>query len=322
MTIARVNHRQVSVFAQFFRAGTGSIRPFPFVDPDGTSRIFPPLGGEGVIDYFFFCCAHQFGFWLEADGRYREPMIAVVDGRKLKGSDYLWRCATRIWSRDQAAFTPERMQQTPLPDWDRAFHDDSGRNPLPLWEEHAEIIAHYTRWWTGTATTPAQVLDTANSSPRPLATFLQTAGRLPGYREDPLQKKLLLLAIALENRPEKFLRVTDTENWRPIIDYHLQRSALRTGLVEVVDAETTRRLRERQTVPASTEEAIRRTTYDAVEEVRRASGASIAAIDYFFFTNRTRCPEMDPPDCPACPVRSFCAKQVDLFQPVFRTAAY
>jgi hypothetical protein len=43
---------------------------------------------------------------------------------------------------------------------------------------------------------------------------------------------------------------------------------------------------------------------------------------YFFFTNRTRCPEMTDPQCPVCPVQDVCARRTSLFQPVFRTEAY
>ena len=53
---------------------------------------------------------------------------------------------------------------------------------------------------------------------------------------DPLRKKSTLLAIILQQRPERFLRVEPSERVPPIIDYHLQRSCLRTGLVRVRDA--------------------------------------------------------------------------------------
>jgi hypothetical protein len=52
------------------------------------------------------------------------------------------------------------------------------------------------------------------------------------------------------------------------------------------------------------------------------SGLSAAAVDWFFFQNRTRCPESIEPDCPACPVQAVCARETRLFQPVFRTTAY
>jgi hypothetical protein len=158
--------------------------------------------------------------------------------------------------------------------------------------------------------------------PAPLAAFLSDAGEVPGYAEDPLQKKLMLLAIILENRPEGFLRVSDPDSAVPIIDYHLQRSALRTGLVRVDDPELAAQLERRERVDDETEAEIRQATFDAISQLVDASGLSVAAIDWFFFTNRTRCPEMSEPNCAACPVQPVCARLTGLFQPVFRTTAY
>ena len=57
-------------------------------------------------------------------------------------------------------------------------------------------------------------------------------------------------------------------------------------------------------------------------DLYRLSGLSHAAIDRLFFQARARCPEVDKPDCPNCPIKDACARQIGLFQPVFRTTAY
>ena len=137
-----------------------------------------------------------------------------------------------------------------------------------------------------------------------------------------MQKKAMLLAIALENRPEKFLPVRDPESAVPIIDYHLQRSALRTGLVRVGDEELQQKLLRRELLREEEEGAVREATYEAIGKLMDRSGLSAAAVDWFFFQNRTRCPEMTEPDCPACPVEAICARETKLFQPVWRTTAY
>ena len=45
-------------------------------------------------------------------------------------------------------------------------------------------------------------------------------------------------------------------------------------------------------------------------------------VDWFFFRNRTRCPEMTEPDCAVCPLDGACAQEKALFQPVHRTTFY
>ena len=315
-----VNEAQVRRFSEFF-ASFRQNRPFDFCSLEEGS-LFPPRGGEGVVEYFFFCTAHQFGFWKLAGDRYGAPMTAVVDGKMRKGSDFIVASATRAWNRDPRIFTREGLQLAGEEGWAEIFRDDQGANPLPMWPEHLDIIRRYAAWLRDTEQTPAGIVAAANASPASLAAFLEAVAEIPVYSEDPMRKKLHLLAIILETRPEHFLQVSDPQNHKPIIDYHLQRSALRTGLVDVEDPGIRAVLEERRVVPEVVEHEIRAAVYDAVAQLVERSGASVAAVDYFFFTNRTRCPEMREPDCPACPVRDICARRTRLFQPVFRTAAY
>lgn len=316
----QIADNQVRAFADFMRDNRG-IRPFDFCSLE-EGHLFPPRDQLGVADYFFFATAHQFGFWYLKDGRYERPMYARVDGREWKGSDFLWRCATKAWNDQRDIFHPRVMEHVTDEEWSRIFSDDEGRNPLPMWEEHLRIIHECTRWCMERNTTPGQLIRDANASDAPLKTFLDQAGRVPGYAEDPLHKKLILLAIILENRPEHFLRVGDPQHYEPIIDYHLQRSALRTGLVEVTDDALRRKLVERRLVTPGEESSVRRAVFEAIRRLMAESGLSIAAIDYFFFMNRKRCPEMTEPDCPRCEVNALCAKHKALFQPVYRTEDY
>jgi hypothetical protein len=314
------NAEQISRFARFFAAHR-EIRPFDFCSLN-EGRLFPTRGQPGVIDYFFFCTAHQFSFWQLKDNRYAGPMVAFVDGVPYKGSDFIWRVATRAWATNHFFFRPQNLVKRSDVDWKRFFQDDAGKNPLPIYDKNREIIRHYVEWFARSNTTPENLVTEANRHPAALQTFLRLAGRVPGYREDPLQKKLQLLAVILENRPEHFLRVTDPQSYRPIVDYHLMRSALRTGLVTVTRPELRLLLERRELVTEAVEHQIRQAVFDAINRLVKESGVSMAAIDYFFFTNRTRCPEMTEPQCKTCPVNQVCARHVHLFQPVFRTTAY
>lgn len=312
--------QRLEKFARYLCAA-GEVQPFHFCGA-GPGQPLPPRNAPGVLDLFFFVTAHQFGFWYEADGRYLKPMVAPLEGVDLKGSDYLFRCVTRTWEKRPDFFAPAHLAKLDEQALNAVFQDDHGRNPLPLWAENVNIIKGYAQWFLNEATTPGALVDQANQAARPLEAFLARAGVIPGYAEDPLRKKLQLLAVILENRPEHFLRVTDPDSYEPIIDYHLQRSALRTGLVVVNDAALRARLAARELVSEEDENEVRATTFEAIRQLCQRSGKSVAAVDWFFFTNRRRCPEMSVPDCAACPVQAICAQQVDLFQPVFRTTAY
>lgn len=320
MTVVRVNENQIRRFAEYF-ASLRREPPFDFCSTE-EGTLFPTRGREGVIEYFFFATAHQFGFWRLEGDRYGAPIRAAVDSQARKGSDFVVACATRAWNRNPRLFTREGLHLAGEEGWAEIYRDDQGVNPLPMWPEHLDILRRYATWLRGTGRPPAEIVAEANASPASLAAFLEAVALIPGYAEDPMRKKLHLLAIILENRPEHFLHVNDPQNHRPIIDYHLQRSALRTGLVEVDNSALRAALEERRVVDAGAEYAIRAAVYEAVAQLVERSGASVAAVDYFFFTNRTRCPEMREPDCAACPVQGICARRAKLFQPVFRTVAY
>ena len=316
-----VDDGQVAVFAKFLR-DTGDAAAFDFCSLS-EGFIYPDRNRPGVLDYFFFACAHQFGFWtLDGEGRWEAPMIAPLDRKPLKGSDFLWRACTRAWQRDSGVFAPEYLAGLSDAEWSALFHDDHGNNPLPMWDEHLALAKQYASWCVEKGQSPEGMVRAAQESERPLAALLELLVEVPGYAKDPLQKKAMLLAITLENRPEHFLRVTDPESARPIIDYHLQRSALRTGLVRVTDEKLRDKLVARAVLSADEEDAVRQATYRAIESLMQESGKSAAAVDWFFFQNRRRCPEVEAPDCAVCPVDAICAHEVELFQPVFRTTAY
>ena len=315
-----VDDRQIDAFAAYLKKSAG-IQPFDFCTRS-EGFIYPERDRPGVLETFFFACAHQFGFWTLAGNRWDKPMVARLDGRDLKGSDFLFRACTRACQADPAAFFPATLAARTNVQLADLFRDDAGANPLPMWPEHLALIRGYAEWFHARGETPADVLRRAQAAPKPLFALLEILAEIPGYAEDPLQKKAMLLAIVLENRPERFLRVTDPESAVPIIDYHLQRSALRTGLVRVEDPPLRAKLVAREVLSWTEEELIRAATYDAVGRLMARTGLSAAAVDWFFFQNRTRCPETTEPDCPACPVQAMCARETKLFQPVFRTTAY
>ena len=317
---AVIDREQISRFARFLPE-TGQVEPFNFCGPMA-GLLFPHEEQAGALESFFFNAAHQFGFWYLENDRYSRPMIAPAGGVMRKGSDYVSYCVQRTLNADAEFFEPGRLAKLSDDECVAIFSDDNGINPLPMWAEHLAIIRSNARWFLQNHTHPQEILDGANTNKKPLNALLAQLHVIPGYCEDPLQKKSMLLATILQHRPEKFLRVTDPASATPIVDYHIQRSALRTGLVRIEDHVLAGKLEARQRVEENEEEEIRQATYDAVDLLIRESGLSAAAIDYFFFTNRTKCPEMTEPECAKCPVQTICARRTRLFQPVFRTTAY
>jgi hypothetical protein len=194
---------------------------------------------------------------------------------------------------------------------------------MPALDLHLEQARAYGRDMLALRRTPQAVLDKALASAQPLQTFLVTLDDVGGYKEDPMRKKSLLLAMILNDRPETFLPLRDDEQIAPIMDYHFMRSCLRIGLIDVLDGELEAKLINRQLVSPADEWAVRYPAYLAIEQLVTLSGRTMGAVNNLLFTNaRKRCPEMTEPECQSCDLDPVCAHRKEFFQPVLRTTFY
>lgn len=312
-----VNETQVKRVAQLI-ADLAEVAPFPF-----TGSEYPPVGHAATLDFFFATTLQQFGFWTVAQDRYDQPLIAPINGEKLKGSSYLFQAYLHRLADDPAFYAPARQANLTQKDMLTLFRADDGTDPMPVLELHLEQANQYGRDMLALNLTPNDVLRQAQESTLPLKTFLGLLDHIGGYKEDPIRKKAGLLALILNQRPEAFLSFGPDEQVAPVIDYHLMRSCLRIGLIDVADGKLGKDLIDRQVLSPATEWAVRYASHIAIEQVVAHSRKSTGAVDWFFFFNaRKRCPEMTGPLCGLCPVDPVCAHRKELFQPVLRTTFY
>ena len=297
-------------------AALPDLRPFDFA-----SDLFPPAGHPGALDFFFAATIQQFGFWSLADDRYGAPMWAPFGGRRLKGSDYLWAAYLRWLEEAPSGLSAGAQAALDAEAFAARLRDDDGRLPLPEPALYLQAAQAYGQDMTALGLTPQTLLALVASSLTPVAALLAQLDHVGGYKEDPLRKKSALLALILRERPEGFLPRSG-DDVPPIVDYHVQRSLLRLGIVDVTDRALRARLEARLGLEAEDEAAVRRTAWRALEQLREASGRSMAACDYFLFQMRHRCPETREPECARCPADPACAHRKELFQPVHRTTFY
>jgi hypothetical protein len=294
------------------------VTPFPFIAPE-----LPPVGHPATVDFFFAATLHQFSFWTTAEGRYHLPLIAPIAGKSLKGSDYLWQAYLNRLADDPGYYAPARQADLTREDMSDLYRADDGTDPMPALDLHLEQAQGYGRDMLALGLTPQQVVSQARESPRPLDAFLRILDHVSGYKEDPLRKKPMLLAVILNQRPEGFLPFGPAEGSAPVIDYHVMRSCLRIGLIDVVDAELRGKLAERRVLSPAEEWAVRYACYRAVQHLAIHSGKSAGTLDSFlFFHARGTCPEMTEPECERCPLDPLCGHHKELFQPVLRTVFY
>lgn len=293
------------------------IRPFDFTGPH-----FPAIGQAGTLDFFFAGMLHQFGFWSPAHGAYAGPTLAVFGGERLKGSDYAFAACKRMLDARPEQMAPHGQAQLRWSDTEALFRADDGSVPMPVLANHHSLSRGYGRDMWEVGWTPQGLVAAAGRSDRPVKFLLQALDHISGYREDPLRKKAMLLVLALGQRPEGFLDLQGGRDLAPIIDYHLMRSCLRTGLVQVHDDELRAKLAGRRLLATRDEAAVRAACFEAIQVLAAQSGRDHGTIDWFFFGARRRCPEVEAPDCAACPMDPACAHRKELFQPVVRTTFY
>jgi hypothetical protein len=313
---AAVNDRQVAKVAEIL-SNFPEESPFSFTGPE-----YPPVGHPKALDYSFAATLHQFGFWSVKEERYDQPMIDTINGKQRKGSDYLWAAFQRQLELDPEILSPSHQANL---DRDRLltlFRSDHGNDPMPALDLHLEMANRYGRDMLALQRTPQFILQKSLRSNEPLQSFMAALDQIGGYKEDPLRKKSSLLLLILNQRPEKFFPLREDEIVAPVIDYHLMRSFLRVGLIEVTDDELLDKLSQRQIVSSDQEWAVRYAAYLAMQQVVDQSGKSQGIVDYFFFNARKRCPEMSEPECQFCQIDPVCAHRKALFQPILRTSFY
>jgi len=283
---------------------------------------YPPVGDPAALDFFFASTLQQFGFWTTSDGHYQEPLIAPLQGQMLKGSSYLSGVYRRAMVEMPAFLTVNGQANISAAQFATIYRDETGQDVMPAIDLHLQLANRYGQDMQALGYTPQSLLEEAQNSKRPLQTFLTLLDKIGGYKEDPLRKKSMLLALILNQRPEKFLTFGPDETPTPVIDYHLMRSCLRVGLIEVQDGALAAALAARKVISATDEQVVRRAAYEAIEQIAVFSGKSMGAVDWFFFGARRRCPEMTEPECAKCALDPICAKRKELFQPVYRTTFY
>lgn len=325
----QINHTQIRKVAQIIKKMPDEdkgLNFYSFDTPDGeivASNMYPELNHPGAVDFFSFACLHQFGFWNGDEDGYNEPLIGQFRGKRSKGSDLLWKTLKESLDDYPEIFAPEHLAEISENELrDEIFTDDNGPIPFQDFDKRLEITKNYGAYLVGNETRMGDLVKEANDTDIPLKTFLTSMDEVPGFEQDPLQKKSLLLAMALANRPEKFLNVRDSENWKPIVDYHLMRVALRLGLVEILDPELKKVNQERRWTDSESERIIRKAVFEAVQELIKESEKPMPFIDHTLWLARKYCPEMEKPNCEECIFSVPCEQKVELFQPVLRSIDY
>ena len=121
-------------------------------------------------------------------------MFNTINGKRRKGSDYLWTAFQRQLEHD-----PEILTPSPQANFDRDrllafFRSDHGNDPMAALDLHLKMANRYGQDMLALQHTPQSVLQDFLNSSEPLHNFMATLDQVDGYKEDPLRGKKQLTA--------------------------------------------------------------------------------------------------------------------------------
>lgn len=316
---------QLQRFADLLRDHEG-VRPFDF------AVGFFRCRGCRAVDWLFATCKHQFGFWTPYNGVWQTSTFATWQGERLKGSDYCFAAMHRVLRQNPNNLTATGHARLRWQDVEGWFRDDDKQNPHAGVGQPRAVGPTIQPTCGKLGWDPAELVRQAREQARPVTWLLQRLDLVRGTEKTHCARSRCCWWWSCSIVLSTYFSMPMSPNWRRLSTTHLMRSCLRTGLVRVVDPLLRERLVARKLLTPAEEWAVRVACYDAVRTLARLSGQSLAAIDWFFFGARRRCPEQEAPDATSCPlIRSaatiltcsnpYCARQlIERYLEVLMTA--
>lgn len=248
-------------------------------------RYYPPQSDprERQLAYFISVVA--------VDHRTSTPLGAFegyIDGEFYHGADALWRLARKAY--DEGLFEPERLAKLTPEDAERLF----SINGVKVWDFNVRLFL--LRDLGAKAIEAGGFQGLIDDTIEGLAAKLS---RVRAY-EDPVRKKVLLLAKFLDGRG--LVQFKDRENFDVPVDNHLSRIAYRLGIVDV-DYDI---LFKGLELTREEDVEVRNKVKLSWRLVAKFSGLDPFALDDFLWSFGRRVCVRDRPRCEECPLRDVC----------------
>jgi hypothetical protein len=233
--------------------------------------------------------------------RGKPPLEGEVEGRHLRGWDYLSAKLEAAARDNRAVLSPAFWAHVTTEEVRQLFHDGSLGDRLSDPAGRAVLIRDLgeqmlSRSWDRAG----QIYEAsggriASGSPN----LLSLLARFRAY-DDPVRKKSFFFLELMQN--SGLWKYADPENLGPPIDYHEVRGHLRIGTVEILDGELFSKIRDGLEVTPEQDVCIRKAVYQALMLVSEYTGlGNPGQLHYLFWNVLRSCCTRDNPHCNACP---------------------
>lgn len=230
----------------------------------------------------------------------------VIEGEKLVGWDYLWKAFRREQNRNPEVFSNNNLQNITLEDLKSILSDDGDptKSTISNPERRIELLK------SGAEGLLSNFEGSVSTLLHRCGGYLQTRDKpgliqlLSGFDaySDPLQKKTWVLCNLVREIAPWWV-ILDPENLSMPIDYHMQRVALRAGMI-LVPKDIHEKLQKRAPADEDLDSKIRRAAQSAYLIVSRISGYSVLDLDRIFWSlGRSCCSYLLPEPTCAIPTK-------------------
>lgn len=270
--------------------------------------------------YFAVGNAINFRYWRLEGGNVL-PAGGVIDGQRLTGAMYMWRCLRRcLDSRRLPLFQASLLAELTEEQFDEVFADDTGVNPLAIAKEDRlanlrDLGKKLECDWGGSF---HNLTEAANGS---FVELVRLSSRFRAF-DDPLFKLTMVNTILHLGSGVMELDADPL----PGIDYHLLKQLLRQGVI-VPHPSVAEKLKRNLLLSEQEGYEVRRAALNAFVEISAQTGLSGEILDNKWWWNRLKCQTIDPvclnPQAAyECPFLDPCAQHTQLGMPLEETRYY
>lgn len=217
-----------------------------------------------------------------------------IDGVYYRGSDYICHAMLRKL-REGEFFDTDRMKRLSLEEFGQWFEE----GVLTRIDERLKLIRDTARmlevFYDGRV---SKLIEESGYRLSGSGGFVDRLSRFKAF-SDPLAKKIMVLASLIEF--EGLASFEDSDSMEVGVDYHLQRIALRTGMVRIADRGLSEMIARGRFVSKPIHDAIRSSCLEAYRIIIDEAGFKPREVDAIFWNLGRSCCSIRRPSCnPPC----------------------
>ena len=223
----------------------------------------------------------EFWFYVIAVCQATRTLQGYIDGKWLRGGDYLLAACRRRFDSDQDFFTANGMRSIEGDELRALLSDDGNpdHSTIDRVAERVGLLRNCARILLKRFNGDIMMIYNVSEGYLIRKDGKGLLNLLKNFRaySDPVEKKSFLLLLYLNE--SEIWKMKDLESLKIAVDYHVMRIALRAGLVKVIDDALAYRLKQRKRIKQSEDCEVRKAVREACSILSKCSGHTAFQLD-------------------------------------------